>query len=60
MGDFRVYCAQCHAARKQMRRVFCWLPTRVYHMHSPFYRDGFRWFKSVWRDVDGKHYVESE
>jgi hypothetical protein len=50
------YCFDCFNKRNARRRVFCWLPTRVYS--GAYFRDGFRWLTYVWRDADGKHHTE--
>lgn len=52
------YCQTCYARRHKMRRVFCWLPTRVFDLHWPGYRRGFRWLTFALRDIDGRHFVD--
>lgn len=40
------------------KRVFCWLPTKIYIIKH--FQNGFKWLSFAWLDTDGKHYETEE
>lgn len=40
------------------KRVFCWLPTKIYIIK--YFRNGFKWLSFAWLDEDGRCYETEE